>query len=401
MSRESGHNGFSREDQEKIREQCYHPSFHFVPFKKSELKQSVTERFENQVRLFPHRLAILTEDESLTYTELQEMSSRVAEGLIQHNCSAPLPIATLFGQGGKAIASNLGVLKSGNFYISLDPSLPLERMKFMMKDSGAQVLLTDSQHLPLADELRERGLTVRNIDDAQGPTHANTQFPPPSPDRLAWVIYTSGSTGRPKGVMQTHRNVLHFMMNYINNFHICHEDRLSLLFPCSVHAGSYAALLPLMCGAAAISLDLKANNGLEQLPQWLTQHAVTIYCSVPTVFRHWARDLPEEEGFPNLRLIYLAGEPVLKMDAELYQKKISSHCVFVNRLGSTETDCYSLFFLDKTTELSTATVPVGYPVEDQEILILDEEGKEVESNNCGEIVVRSRYLSQDIGTVPT
>jgi len=383
----------SRERQETIRQKCYHSSLHYVPFDIKEVEQSISERLDYQVQQFPHRIAIHTEEESLTYCDLKEACTRVAGALSQRNCSKAQPVATLFSQSVNAITGILGVLKSANFYVPLDPSLPFERLKFMVKDSEAQIILTDTQHLALAETLHEKRLKIHNIDDMNCGPHTELQFPPPSPDSLAWIIYTSGSTGRPKGVMQTHRNVLHFMMNYINNFHLCHEDRLSLLFPCSVHAGSYAALLPLMVGAGAFSLDLKVNNSLDQLSQWLAQRTITIYCSVPTVFRQWTRSLSGEENFPNLRLIYLAGEPVLKGDAALYQKHFSTDCLFVNRLGSTETDCYALFFMDHTTKISTATVPVGYPVEDQEILILDEERKEVLGDACGEIVVRSGYLS--------
>ena len=380
--------------QQELRDKCFHPSLRFTPFHKADVEQTIDQRFEELVRLFPDRLAIHTEQDSITYSELDEAANRVASVIMRaYPTERSSPIAILFSQSVNAVAAVLGVLKSGNYYVPLDPSLPHERMVYMLEDSRAHVLLTDEKNVSLAEQLKGNDIQVLNldyVDNSPGPIGSSR---PHSPDDLAWIIYTSGSTGRPKGVMQTHRNVMHFMMNYINNFHICEEDRLSLLFPCSVNAGSYGALLPLMIGAGLYSLDLKRDNNVSRMGSWVEQQHITIFCTVPTVFRRMANSLSGNETFPHLRLIYLAGESVLETDATLYKKHVLSNCLFVNRLGSTETDCISLFFMEKTTTISTTTVPVGYPVEDQHIMLLNEKCEEVDGEGYGQIAVKSRYIS--------
>ena len=180
--------------------------------------------------------------------------------------------------------------------------------------------------------------------------------------------------------------------NYTDNFHICADDRLSLLFSFSVHAGAFGTFLSLLTGAGLYSLDIK-TQGFAGLPDWLAQNQITVYCSVPAGFRQFTSILTGEERFPNLRLIYLAGEPVYRSDAEQYRKHLPHDFIFVNRLGCTEADVISMYFIDKNTWVSGNTVQCGFGPQDKQVLVLDEEGSEVGINQTGEIAVRSRYLS--------
>ena len=112
----------------------------------------------------------------------------------------------------------------------------------------------------------------------------------------------------------------------------------------------------------------------------------------PTVFRRFAGSLSGDERFPELRLVCLVGEPVLKTDFGLYQQHLHSDCIFVNSLGGTETSFFRMYFADKQTRITRRTVPVGYSVQDKQVLILDEQGEDIGYNRIGEIAVRSRYI---------
>jgi acyl-coenzyme A synthetase/AMP-(fatty) acid ligase len=213
-----------------------------------------------------------------------------------------------------------------------------------------------------------------------------------SPDTLTWILYTSGSTGQPKGVVQNHRNVLHFIRNYTNWFHLCAEDRLALLFTFSVNAGAHVIFSGLLNGASLYALNI-SQEGLTHLADWLLEHQITYYCSVPTVFRRFVETLTGEEEFSHVRLVKMMGEPVYRRDVALFQRHFAEGCIFVNRLGSTETGSIRWYFVDGKTRIDGAHVPVGYPVEDNEILLLDEAGVEVRCGQIGEICVKSRYLS--------
>ncbi len=360
-----------------------------MPFPRSEIEQSIPERFQKQVELYRDRIAIETESEKLSYSELNKAANRIAHRIAA--TSASQPVLHLFEQGATAIVAKLGILKSANTYVPLDPLSPAARLGLIAEESQAKLIVTNQRNLHLAEEMAA-GRQVINTDQIEGRGSDKNPDPRISPDELAWILYTSGSTGRPKGVMQTHRNVLHFMMNYTGNFHICPEDRLSNLFSFSTNAGSFGLLLALTTGATLLPLDLK-RTGPAILARWLARSRITVSCMVPTVFRHFAGELSGESQLPDLRLIYLAGEPLLRADFELYRKRLSPSCVFVNRYGSTEMDCARLFFADRDTRIRSATVPIGYAVQDKEMLILDEQGRPAGSNQIGEIALRSRYIS--------
>lgn len=375
---------------ESARAKCFHPNGTFIEFPKDEIEQSIPERFEKIMRQFADRTAVESERYRLTYRDLNRAANRIAHAVLSTGNDQNRSVAVLMEHDVPVVSAILGALKAGKFYVPLDPSLPRERSRFILDDSGADSILTNTKHLSLAKSLVKSPSRLLNVDEIEGYSDTN---PPPraGPDDLCWVIYTSGSTGRPKGVMQSHRNVLHFMRNYTNELHICPEDRLTLLYSFSVNGGSHDIFAALFNGAALCPYDLRAE-GFVELGHWLIDKNITIYHSVPTVFRQFAESLTGQEDFRDIRIVRLGGEPVYKRDVNLFKKHFSNNCILVNRLGSSETGSLRMFFLDKKMEVRGNLVPVGYAVADNEILLVDESGAEVTGDE-GEIVVRTRYVS--------
>src|SRR5712692_1074509 len=351
-----------------------------------------SRRFEQQVRRYPDRLAVKTRYHELTYEALNAAANRVARTILALRGEGEEPVALLFEQGAPAIASILGVLKAGKIYVPLDPSAPRARTLYMLQDSQPGLIITSRRHLPLADQMAKNLCPLLNIDELDSSLSIEDPGLSLSPETLASIIYTSGSTGRPKGVVQNHRNVLHFIMNYTNDIHICSDDRLTLLFSCSVVGAVRDMLSALLNGAALFPRDLK-EAGLTSLATWLIREGITIYHSVATVFRHFIGTLSGEEDFPMLRLVYLGGEPVHKRDVELYTRHFSQDCLFLNGLSTTETGTTRMYFVDKETPIHGPLVPVGYAVEDTEVLLFDDTGKQAGFNDIGEIVIKSRYCA--------
>lgn len=368
------------------------PTNPFIKFKRSEVEQALPYRFEQQVREHCDRLAIMTQSQQLTYEELNRWANRVARTILAQRGEGAEPIALLFEHGIPAIVALLGVLKAGKSYVPLDASYPLARITHILEDSQAGLLVTNDQNRAMASELIQDPISLLNIDDMDADLSTENLNLPISPDTLAYIFYTSGSTGQPKGVVQTHRNVMHQLMTYTNSLHISPDDRLTLLHSYGFSASRLDIFGALLNGAALFPFAL-AEEGLSLLAPWLLEHEITLCHWIPTAFRRLVETLSAGEVFSRLRLMVLGSEPVLARDVALYKEHFPQSCLLVNRFGTTETGNACLYFIDKQTQVSGRVVPVGYPLEDTEVLLLDEDGNAVEDNHKGEIAIESRYLS--------
>ncbi len=367
------------------------PDKPFLEFKKAEINQSIIDRFERQVTRYPSRLAVKTEKAQLTYAELNQAANRIARAIIERRGQANEPVALFFDQGVQLISAMFAVLKAGKSYIALDTSFPPSKNLSLVKHCRPGLILTGRDHYHTVRKLFENAPPLLNIDEA-GPLYSPENLDlPVSPEATAYIIYTSGSTGEPKGVFQNHQNVLHNVMRCTNMLHIAADDRLSLLWSCSFAASVPNIFGALLNGAALFPHDLK-KKGIINLADWLIKEEITIYHSVPTVYRHLLSTLTGRENFSRLRLIKLSGEPVRMRDVELYRKHFHEGCLFHVSYASTETNIVRQFFCDHHTPLSGDIVPAGYEVEDMQVLVLDEDGKEAAANCAGEIAVRSPYL---------
>ncbi|MEJ1931206.1 AMP-binding protein, partial [Nostoc sp. NIES-2111] len=212
------------------------------------------------------------------------------------------------------------------------------------------------------------------------------------PDTAAYLIYTSGSTGKPKGVIHNHRHSLHYCMNDTNTLLISAADRVIFLYSCGALGGILCLFYTLLNGASLYLFNVK-EDGLTNLVTWLIEEEITIYHSFATLFRHFVDSLTGTEQFPKVRLVKLGGEAALQRDVENYRKYFSANSVLYASLGATETGTFCNFIVDKDSEITTSNVPIGYPVADMEILLLNDADEEVDDGDIGEIVVRSKYLA--------
>ncbi|HLO83833.1 MAG TPA: amino acid adenylation domain-containing protein, partial [Nostocaceae cyanobacterium] len=365
------------------------PTNSFHEFPKSEIEQSISARFEQQVKKYPENIAVKTKNYQWTYEELNLQANRIAQILLQTNLKAESKIALLFEHDAPMIAAILGVLKLGLTYIPLDTKYPQERVLYILEDSLAQVVLTNSKNLVQAQNLTGGKLPIMNISDIKINNLVAEINREISADTIAYILYTSGSTGQPKGVYQNHRNVLHFIRNYTNNLHISSHDKLTLFSSYSFDAAVIDIFSALLNGATLYPFDIK-EEGLANLANWLEEQEITIYHSTPTVYRYFIQTL-EKTKLSQLRLVVLGGEEVVKTDVEYYQKYFADECIFVNGLGSTESSFNLQYLINKQTQINQKLVPVGYPFEDTEILLLDEVGNQTDI--YGEIAIRSPHLA--------
>jgi amino acid adenylation domain-containing protein len=378
--------------QQAIRAKCFHPTGMFVEFPREEVEQSIPQRFEQMVSRYPDRIAVQTKRHVLTYAELNAKANKAGRAILAKYGEGKEPVALLLEHEAPMIVAILGVLKAGKVCVVLDASLPGARLAYMLEQSQSGFLITDRKHLSLATELTHDVSRLTTIDQLEAGNSIENLGLSISPDDLTYIVYTSGSTGEPKGVIQNHRNGLHEAMLYANGLHISAYDRLALLYSCSASQGMKITFGALLNGAALCLFNLE-QEGIRHLADWLIRDEITIYFSIPIVFRQLTSTFTGHETFPKLRLIQLGSDSVTAKEVEGYKKHFSSDTTLVIRLGSTETGTLRTYFFERHSQLAERIVPVGYGVEDMQVYLLDEESNEVDFNCVGEIVVKSRYLS--------
>jgi amino acid adenylation domain-containing protein len=356
------------------------------------MEHSIPDSFEKIVRMNPDRVAVKTKNLLLTYAELNRAANQIACAIVAQCGEEKAPVAVSLGHGADIIIAILALWKAGKIYVPLDPALPRARNIAILDATHARLVVSDTSHRDYIGQV-QRDIRVINIDKPAGTVSAENLGTSIAPDNPAYVLFTSGSTGQPKGVMQNHRNVLNQIKRETNGLHICADDRLILVRSCSAIGGIRIVLSALLNGAAVYPINV-ARDGHAELADVLAREEITIYDSTPTTFRHFIPVLATEPRFPHLRLIRLSSEPVHKQDVDLYKKHFSRDCIFANSLGLTETaGTIRHNLIDHDTKVTSDTVPVGYAVEEMEVLLLDDDGHEVGVDEIGEIAVRSRYLS--------
>src|SRR5262245_26149461 len=367
------------------------PAEGFIRFTKDDTRQSIPSRFEKITAKYGNRTAIKIADRHWTYNELYQFSNRIAATLIRQLGTDQQRVALFFGHGAPMIAAMLGVLKAGKTYVPVDPLYPPERISYILDDCQAVALLTDNANRARASLVGKSSLSVICIDEETkaGDSDQNTSISI-GPDAIAYILYTSGSTGRPKGVMQSHRNVLTFIKSYTNAFAVSPADRLSLIPPYGFDAAVIDIYGGLLNGACLCPFDVR-QEAISKLSGWLSAHRISIYHSTPTVYRHFVGILKQSDQLADMRLVILGGEAVQKNDFEVFRAHFPADCLFANLSGQTESSLNMINTLDTRAVLTRQSVSMGHPVEDTEVLLLDDAGQPTEL--YGEIAIRSEQLA--------
>ena len=356
-----------------------------------DVEQSIPARFEQVAVLHSSRIALGSGAWQPTYAELNAAANRFAHALISHGGAAGDRVALLLRHDTLLMAAVLAVLKAGRVVVVLDPTNPPTRLKEILDDAETGLIVTDATNHGLADRMAQPAHHVICFEEhSPGPTHKPEMKI--VPQAVAFLLYTSGSTGRPKGVMQTHRNILHNVIRLTQGMALRPEDRIILLASLSGGLGLSTMWCALLNGAALCPFSTR-DRGVVGLADWLVEQKTTVYVSSASVFRHFIRTLEGGEHFPAVRLVRLASEPAISNDFAAYQKHFADGCILFSTLSSSETGNLTQHRLTKSDRLVEKRLPVGWPGEGMEILLVDEHGQEVRDGETGEIIVRSRYLS--------
>jgi amino acid adenylation domain-containing protein len=361
----------------------------------------IIERFKQQADRRPDKLAVKDEKGSLTYRELDRFSNLIA-GKIRALCGPgrAVNIGMLLDDSIPTIAAMLGILKSGNAYVPLVMDFPVKRIEYIIRHAEIEILITDyackervssvsgnkNLRLIIPGELESSG----DEPDFPGGIYRDTD---------AYLLYTSGSTGFPKGVRQTHQNVLYFIDRYSENLGIRSTDNLTSFASFSHDVSTMDIYSALFNGATLFPLDLKQEGIFMKLSQWLAKEKITVWHSVPTVFRYFVSGLTANDKLylPSLRRIVLGGEGVVPGDIEKFYSLFRDcpGCSLYTLYGQTESSYNSgqFFPIDRRHGGGEITITLGGVNKGTRMVVVDEEGFEADVLEPGEIMVVNPHIS--------
>jgi len=361
------------------------------------LEQSIPTRFEHCTGAFADRPAVEDASGVWTYARLNRAADRIARRLVETRGPASEPVAALFDQGAHFLAAILGVMKAGKFYVPLDPLFPQARNTYVLDDSGASLLLTDAAHAGVVGSYARQAIEVLAIEECEA--GGDDPCPPVPPEARATLLYTSGSTGLPKGVLHDHRTLIHNAVRQYDLMCFSPGDRFSMVYSSSVMGTVRDYTNALLNGAELFPFDIR-SEGLVRLVDFLERQRLTIFHTIPSVLRHLASVIDRPGCLPDLRFLILGGESVLRADFEIFRRAFPDDCRLFTGLGLTETGTIRQNILTHASIMTEATVPLGYPLRDVEVRLLDEAGQEVKAGQVGEIVVRSHALALEYWRKP-
>ena len=345
--------------------------------------QCIHELFEEQVKCNPQGVAVVFENQKLTYEELNCRANQLAHYLQTKGVKPEVLVGICMERSLEMVVGLLGILKAGGAYVPLDPNYPSERLAYMLSDAAVSLLVTQDS---LVDSFLEYQTDVVCLDSDWEVISSHTQENPVievKPNNLAYVIYTSGSTGKPKGVAIEHNSPVSLCYWAKDIFTIKQEDGVlastSICFDLSV----FEIFVTLSCGGKVIL----AQNALD-LPNVNRAEEVTLINTVPSAIT----ELLRIEGLPsNVRIVNLAGEPFSnQLVQKLYQQE-SIQAVY-NLYGPSEDTTYSTFSL---LEKGSTTEPtIGSPIANSQVYILDAYQQQVPIGVPGELYIGGAGLGR-------
>ena len=357
----------------------------------TESGQLLHELFEEQVQRTPGQVALVLEDERLTYSELNARASRLAQHLSELGVGPETLVGIFMERSIEMVVAILGILKAGGAYLPLDPSYPPERLQFIIDDAKLKVILT------------QENVTTDNTDQSRGSDpDLIRRFDRCHPSNPAYVIYTSGSTGTPKGVVVTHANVVRLFTATRQWFNFDAKDVWTLFHSYAFDFSVWELWGALLYGGRLVIVPYLVSRQPDAFYQLLIKERVTVLNQTPSAFRQLMQ--AEQSSWPNaleapplaLRFVIFGGEALeLQSLGPWFERHGDEQPLLVNMYGITETTVHVTYRPIRASDLLTATGSViGERIPDLQIYVLDAARKPVPIGVPGELYVGGAGLAR-------
>jgi len=364
---------------------------------KSKIEQCIHQLFEAQVEQSPDAVAVILEDQSLTYKELNQQANKIAHYLQKLGVQPDVLVGICVERSLEMVIAVLGVLKAGGAYVPLDPAQPLQRLAFMLQDADCKVLLTQKR---LLEELPTHTGKVVCLDadwEIISQEQGSNLTSPVQPENLAYVIYTSGSTGQAKGVMVKHSSLVNTYFAWEQAYQLrqqanCHLQMANFSF--DVFSGD---LIRALCSGGKLVLcprDFLLDP--QQLYELMLQQKIDCAEFVPVVLRNLIEYLEKtQQRLDFMRLVICGSDSWYGAEYQKFRDFVGVSTRLINSFGLTEATIDSSYFESATAELSAQQlVPIGRPLANTQLYILNSFLQPVPIGVPGELYVGGASLAR-------
>ncbi|PTV74972.1 amino acid adenylation domain-containing protein, partial [Pseudomonas aeruginosa] len=359
---------------------------------------TLQQRFEEQVRQRPQAVALILDEQRLSYGELNARANRLAHCLIARGVGADVPVGLALERSLDMLVGLLAILKAGGAYLPLDPAAPEERLAHILDDSGVRLLLTQGHLLERLP--RQTGVEVLAIDGLVLDGYAESDpLPTLSADNLAYVIYTSGSTGKPKGTLLTHRNALRLFSATEAWFGFDERDVWTLFHSYAFDFSVWEIFGALLYGGRLVIVPQWVSRSPEDFYRLLCREGVTVLNQTPSAFKQLmavacSADMATQQ--PALRYVIFGGEALdLQSLRPWFQRFGDRQPQLVNMYGITETTVHVTYRPVSEADLEGGLVsPIGGTIPDLSWYILDRDLNPVPRGAVGELYIGRAGLAR-------
>ncbi len=354
----------------------------------------IHQLFEEQAQKTPNNIAVLFEDQQLTYAELNQKANKIAHYLQTLGVRPEVLVGLCVERSLLMIIGLLGILKAGGAYLSLDPALPKENLAFRLQDAQVPLLLTQQQ---LVDALPTDVSQIVCLDTDWNIIAQHSDENPSSKvtiDNLVYVLFTSGSTGRPKGVAIEHRQLLNYLNGIIDRLNLSTTTNFATVSTLAADLGNTVIFSSICTGGCLHVLSAECVTDSTALAKYCHKHPIDCLKIVPSHLATLLASAQSESILPRQQLI-LGGEAA---SWELIEQIHASapNCLIFNHYGPTEATVGVTTFAvrDQQANYSSQTVPLGRPLANTQIYLLDEQLQLVPIGVTGELYIGGASLAR-------
>ncbi|AFY92128.1 non-ribosomal peptide synthetase [Chamaesiphon minutus] len=347
--------------------------------------QCIHRIFETKMRQYPNAIALNFANDRITYRELNARSNQLARYLQKLGVGVEVLVGICIPQSIDTIVGLLAILKVGGAYVPLDPSYPQERLNFMLEDAKVAVLLTQSNSIDRFKDFKNPLVLLDNDWETIGQERADNLQYNVNSDNLAYVIYTSGSTGQPKGVAVAHKAINRLVCNP-NYIKLEPGDRVAQAANISFDAATFEIWGALLNGAELVAIGREVTLSPREFALEIRDRQIDILFLTTALFQQIARDVPQ--AFETVKYLLFGGETVdVRWVNKIIEHGAPQHLIHV--YGPTENTTFSTYY-DVDLSRSISSLPIGRPITNTQIYILDPHLQPLPIGVTGEI-----YLGGD------